>query len=95
MYDAVARAPGAAQSVSRSGTSDNVRESKMTMSMIRELLWESDGVVSMEFEGESPIRLRVELTSEAAAALFSSKVQLLGGRVLSIKGSLVIVGEED
>jgi hypothetical protein len=72
-----------------------MRESKMMMSKVRELLWESDGVVSMDFEGESPTRLRVELTTEAAASLFSSKVQLLGGCVLSIKGSQVVVGEED
>lgn len=67
----------------------------MDLSEIKEILCESEGVVSADIEGEDQPRLRVELATEADASLFFSKAQLLTGYVPARLGPRVVTIEAE
>jgi hypothetical protein len=67
----------------------------MALSKIIKFLDSELGVVEMVVECEEPSRLRIELTSEAAAELFSLKAKLIEECWTTIRGSVVVVEERD
>lgn len=54
-----------------------------------------DGVVTMDIEGESPARLRVEFATKERADQFIATTPLIDGITVSVVGKCTVVIEDD
>jgi hypothetical protein len=62
---------------------------------VAEWLLRYDGLISVDVEGESPARLRVEFATEERAADFISTSALLDGIKVLVVGKCTVVIEDD